>query len=172
VIRVGDIAKPLFAVGIVTVVAATPLGAGAFQLTYVAVESGDATGQTVPVGERVQRSVSIPAQSSPLTHTVVRGEGMRVEEATRTGTTLNVSVSIPPPTVPGVERLTLNVFPYPAVLPPAVIERLHDIHPLAAVGTCVTVIFGPLYALYALLFDGRRPIVLPRSRFLRRLLGV
>jgi signal peptidase len=171
IVRVRNVLLPLVAVGVVTTVAITPLGAATYQLTYVATEDGTAPG-TIPVDEAVQKTVSLPVGSAPWERTVVRGSGVQVDEVADRGRTTNVTVTIPPPDDPGVTRMAVQVTPYPKVLPARPLGTIHDVHPFLAVLAGVIVLFGPLVVVYALLVDGHRPIAIPRWRWLRRLLDV
>jgi signal peptidase len=171
IVRVRNVLLPLLAVGVVTTVAITPLGAATYQLTYVASEDGAEPG-TIPVEESVQKTISLPVASARWERTVVRGSGLEIDGVTERGRSTDVTVTIPPPDDPGLTRMAVQVTPYPRVIPEPLLGTIHDVHPLLAVCSNVVVLFGPLLALYALLIDGRRPIAIPRWRWLRRLLDV
>jgi signal peptidase len=171
VIRVRNVVLPLLAVGVVTTIAITPLGVATYQLSYVATEEGVAPG-TIPIDESVEKTVTLPVSSAPWERHVVRGNGVTVDAIRTVDRRTEVTVTIPPPGDPGITRMTLQTTPYPRVLPAAAVETLHDHHPLLAVLSGVLVLFGPLLVAYGLLVDGRRPIAIPRWRWLYRLLGL
>ena len=170
VLRVGDVMSPLFLVAVVTFVAVTPLGAASYQLTYVA--SPDETGQyTIPVSESVTRTVTVDTPGRPLATHVVRAEGATIDAREARGGQTDLTVTIPPPGSVGPTVIAVHVYPYPAVLPQGVIETLHDVHPVVAVAGSILALFGPLFLLYRLLLDPRRPIAASRSRAARWLGG-
>ena len=170
VLRVRDVMEPLFLVAIVTFVAVTPLGAASYQLTFVA-SPDDTGGYTIPVSEPVTRTVTVNTPGHPITAHVVRAEGATIDARERRGSQTDLEVTIPPPESTGPTVIAIHVYPYPAVLPQGTIEALHDVHPAVAVAGTVLAVFAPLYLLYRLLFDPRRPIVTPRSRAARWLGG-
>jgi hypothetical protein len=162
---------PRIAVGVVTTVAITPLGAATYQLTYVATDDGVAPG-TIPLDESVQKTVSLPASTAPWERAVVRGTGVEVDSVDTAGGGTDVTVTIPPPDDAGVTRMALHVTPYPRVLPASTLGAIHDVHPVLAIVSGVAVLFGPVLVLYGLLLDGHRPIAIPRWRWLRDLLDL
>jgi signal peptidase len=171
VIRVRNIVLPLLAVGVVTTVAITPLGAATYQLSYAVTDDGTTSG-AIPADESVQKTVSLPVAASPWRNLVVRGSGVQVQKVTVGGTNTDVTVVIPPPGETGVTRMALHVTPYPRILPDPVLGAAHDAHPILAIFAGVVTIFGPLMVLYGLLIDGRRPVTIPRWRWLRNLLDL
>lgn len=170
VLRIRDVVEPLLLVGLVTFVAVTPLGAATYQLTYVA--TADGSGQySIPIDEAATRNVSIHATDTPFTTRVVRAEGMTVVDREANGSSIDLTVSIPPPGSAGPRDTAIRVYPYPSVAPQSVIERLHDVHPAVAIlGTSGT-LFGALYLLYRLSLDPDRPIFTSRSHWAEHLGG-
>lgn len=170
VLRVRDVVEPLLIVGLVTFVAVTPLGAASYQLTYVA--TADAGGEyTIPVDETVTRNVSVEADRSPVTARVIRADGMTIVDSERNGSVTDLTVSIPPPEATGSQTMTVNVYPYPAVLPRPVLEDFHDVHPVLANAVSTALVFGALWILYRLALDRDRPVMTSRTRWAEYLGG-
>lgn len=170
VLRVRDVVEPLLIVGVVTFVAVTPLGAASYQLTYVATAE-DGGEYTIPVGETVTRNISIDADRSPATTRVIRAEGMTIVDSRRNGSVTDLTVSIPPPEATGPQGMTVNVYPYPSVLPQSVLEDLHDVHPALANVASTVAVFGALWLLYRLALDPERPIMTSRTHWAEYLGG-
>lgn len=169
VVRVGDVIEPLFLVGIVTFVAITPLGAAVYQVTYVA-SADPSGGSTIPIGESVTRTISVDAPGRPLTAYVTEAEGMTIVDRRFEGATMHLDVSLSPPEQAGPQLTAVSVYPYPAVLPQGLLQGSHDVHPILAILASAGVVFGPLFVLYRLLLDRRRPLFTTR-RGVGRLLG-
>lgn len=170
VLRVGDLVEPLLVVGFVTFVAVTPLGAATYHLTYVATEDGTG-GYSIPIDEPATRTISVHAPDSPFTTHVVRAEGMTVVEQEANGSSVDLTVSIPPPGAAGPRGTAIRVYPYPGVAPQSLVERLHDVHPVVAILGISGSLFGALYLLYRLALDRERPIVTSRSHWAEYLGG-
>lgn len=171
VLRVRDIVHPLFVVGIITSLAVTPLGATTYQLTYVATADESAASHTIPIGESVTRNVSIHTTKMPFTRLIIRTEGMTITDRRVNASTILLTLSIPPPEGVGPQPKAIHIHPYPAVLPPQALDRLHDVHPIVAIIAATLTIFLPLYIIYLLLFDGDKPVVPSRRRWFHRLRG-
>lgn len=170
VLRVRDVVEPVLLVGLVTAVAVTPLGAASYQLTYVA--SQDTGGQyTIPIDEATTRTVTVDATTTPITHHVVRAEGMTVVDRRPTADGIELTVSIPPPAAAGPQATSVRVYPYLGVLPADLTERLHDVHPVAAILGTSGLLFAVLYLLYRLGLDRDRPVFQARSHWAERLGG-
>lgn len=162
--RVRDVATAVFVGLLITSLALTPLGAASFQVTFMATADGGEARYAVPVGEPVTRTIEVSVAATPFTSLVVEAEGMTVEEWTRTGSTLAVTVTVPPADATGPQAATLSVFPYPGILPRPVLESLHGIHPLVAILGAAAVLLVPPVLAYLLFVDGARPIRAHRVR--------
>ena len=166
--RVKDIALAVFLVGLIVSVALTPLGASSFQVTFIATEDGGESGYTVPVGETVTRTLSLPVDRQPFSRVVVRSEGLTIEDWRWTADAIEVTVSVPATAATGRQPAAIQVFPYPAVLPRDHLERLHDIHPIGAIFGSVVALIGLPLLLYGLFVDGNRPLKPRQGRRTRR----
>jgi len=166
--RVKDVALTVFLVGLIVSVALTPLGASSFQVTFIATEDGGESRYTVPVGETVNRTLSLPVDPQPFSRSVVRADGLTIETWQRTDDALEVTVKVPASAALGRQPAAIRVFPYPAILPRTMIERLHDIHPIVAIFGSVAALLGLPVLLYGLFVDGNRPIRLRQLRRTRR----
>lgn len=170
VIRVRHVTGPIFLVAAVVAIGVTPIGAVTFDITYQVAAEPDASDDAIPVGESATQTLEVPVEPLFGTTYVVRSHGLSVESWQRVGSTMLVTVSIPPTGEPGTHSATLHFTPYPRLLPRGVLEDLHDLSPLAGMlGSAAMVI--PPYLLARLLLDGDRPLFRPRSRWLRRRLG-
>lgn len=167
--RVRSVLWPIFAIALVSSVAFQLTGGTSKQLTYVAVESDIGGANTLRVGESTTDSVVINQSTIPLTTAVISAEGMTITNTSGNESTVTATLRVPPPTRPGVVTTEVHVSRYLTVLPPAVIQRLHGIHPLvAAIATAVTAL-GPIALTGFLVIDGKRPIRSVESRWQRLL---
>lgn len=170
VVYVADIALPLF-LGVVVVSAGLMLYGTTFEdLQYVATQGGSPAPHTVAVDEPMTQRVDIDMFATPLTTTVIDADGVEMINASGSGSEQTIWVKVPAIESTGAYTATVSVHPYPAVVPRHWLERLHGLHPVAAMATAITAVFGPIVALYALFMDGRARLRAPRSRRLRRLM--
>lgn len=170
VVRVRHIVGPVFLVAVVVALGVTPLGALTFEVTYQVSADSGASDDAIAVGESVIETIAVPIEPLFGVTYVVSGEGVSVESWDREGSTVVVSVAIPPATEPGSYSATLYVTPYPGLLPQAVLEELHQRSSLIAMFGSVGLLVPP-YLLTRLLLDGDRPLYRLRNRRLRRWLG-
>lgn len=145
-IRAGDALKLVTVVAVVGLVVLVLLGGATSDVSFVAVADGGGAPQTVPVGERANKSIHVTQISkTPLTHYAVDASGLTVTGQQWNGSTFTLTTSIPPQQSTGVHETTIAVHAYPVSLPPPLIDRLHAVHPLlAAVLTAVAAV-GPWY---------------------------
>ncbi|MFB6362050.1 MAG: S24/S26 family peptidase [Halobacteriales archaeon] len=166
--RIKDIALAVFLVGLIVSVALTPLGASSFQVTFIATEDGGESRYTVPVGETVTRTLSLPVDRQPFSRVVVRSDGLTIEEWRWTAEGIEVTASVPAKAATGRQPAAIQVFPYPAVLPRDLLEQLHELHPIVAILGSVAALLGLPLLLYGLFVDGNRPIRPRQARRTRR----
>lgn len=166
VLRIHDIARPVFVVGFFATVGFLTFGGASHDVSLVAVESAAiATNpSTMLVGttEPIQAVISLPAR--PFTIRLVGAEGVDLNSISRNSTYVSLDGVVRPPerTGPVPARITLNQ--YPAVLPGPILEWLHERHPLAAATATAGSIFTPLWLVFAATVDGATPIRRSRSR--------
>lgn len=158
VVRVRDVLLPTYAVGIAAAVSFVVLGAQVQQVAFVVVDRPTEASTLLTVGEPREVSFAVGRSPLPFARSVVDADGMTVTNVSRNASTLDVTARVPPPESTGVHRTRLAVYQYPAVLPAALLRRLHAIHPVVAATAAVGVATSPLTVAYALLFDGRTPI--------------
>lgn len=171
VVRVRHVLGPVFLVAAVVAMGVTPLAALSFDLTYEVSSSSSPDGDAIPVGEPATETIEVPVEPLPGTTYVVRSGGVDVEEWQLDGATMLVTVSIPPAEQPGTYSATLQLTPYPVVLPGDVLEGLHDRSPLAGMLGSAAALVIPPFLLSRLLLDGDRPLFRTRNRWLWRRLG-
>lgn len=165
--RVRGLLWPIFAVALVSAVGFQAAGGVTEQLTYVAVESQVGGANTITVGEPKTDSVAVERSTLPLTTEVIGAEGMTVTSETRNDSTITASLRVPPPTRTGVVTTEVHVRRYVTVLPPAVIRRLHALHPLLAAAVTAALAMSPIALVTLLTVDGKRPIRSVDGRFQR-----
>lgn len=170
VVRVRHVIGPVFLVAAIVALGVTPLGALSFDLTYQVSADPGTNEDTIPVDQPTNETFSVPIEPLFGVTYVVSGEGVSVESWDREGSTVVVSVAIPPAKEPGSYSATLHLTPYPELLPQAVLEDLHERNPLLAMLSSAGLLV-PLYLLIRLLLDGDRPLYRLRNRRLRRWLG-
>ncbi|MGZ0747153.1 signal peptidase I [Haloparvum sp. AD34] len=180
VLRVRDVALPVFGVALPIAVGFVLLTATHSTFTYTAVEGGGTSAATLPVSEAATRSNTVRLVRSVLTTVVISADGadvaaLTVTERSSVGlvaerTTVNATMSVTADAV-GPHRTTLHVYVYPATLPESVLLWLHHHHPFWAASASVSALFAPVCIGYALFVDGETPLRTPRIRTLRRLFG-
>lgn len=171
VVRVRHLIGPaVFILGVLAIML-TLIGTVSFSLTYVVTANPDATSETITLDEPATRTIELPVEPLPGLTYIVRGQRVKVEEWMQTGSTMEVTVSIPPPPETGEYSSTLTVTPYPALLPRNVLESLHDIHSTVAMAASAIAAALPPYVVASLLLDGERPLFRTRRRWLWRRLG-
>lgn len=157
-LRVGDFVTPLLVGGFVVCLALVMVAGGVHDVTYVATGEETSAPQTVPVGEPAERTVTIDAERSPLTTLYVHAEGVEVVDRTRAGSSVELTVRVPPQETVGPHVARIGIYQYPRTLPRSVLASLHDVHWLAAAIGSLTPVFGPLAAMYLLVLDAAAPI--------------
>ena len=171
VVYVNDVVTPLFLGCVVVCLLFVFWGASTHDLNYVASAGSVTAPHTVPVGEAAVRTVQVDTHSLPFTTVLVEADGVAVLDQTSTATGLELLVEVPARGSTGLVQASVHVATYPATLPRAAIEWLHGVHWLAAaVGTIVPPL-APVSLGYLLFVDGRTPIRVPESRWLRKLRG-
>lgn len=167
-----DLVLPIFAALLVVGVGAIGvLGATQHGVSYVAVAKEPSSELQVPVGETAKRNVTVEVMHPPFTTTVVGANGATVVEKDVNGSTVAMTIAVPPSQDTGVVTASVGVHPYPSTLPRPWIESLHDVHPWVAAVVTVTAGLAPFYLLYRLLFEGDLRLRDPRARWFRRLGG-
>lgn len=150
ILRIRDIARPLFLITIITLIAIPAMGASSYQVTVV---QPDATVETTDAGTQVQTATVRYNQPVWSTLVVEADEGT-VREWSLDGRNMTVTVAIPDDAA---VQTRLTVYSYPAIVPTAMLQRLHALHPAVAVIGSTTAIIGPVLLLYIILVDGRQP---------------
>ncbi len=162
---------------------------------YTVTEQSTTAPMTLTTGEPATESITLSVTTSPFTHIVTETDGMKIVEMTAEppdgasdgssadaaagwlpwqpfgSSVQTVTARIPAQETAGKHATSVQVHPYPRVLPGSVITLLHGIHPLVASVTTVLTSVFPLYLGYWLLFDPMVPLRQGRSRFVRRLGG-
>lgn len=168
VVYVKDVAVPLFLGAVIVSAALMVVGTTTQDLTYVATTGGSPAPHTVAVGEPTTQRVDVDVRASPLTTAVVALHGVERVNASVSGSSRTLWVRVPPQEETGVYSAQVTVHPYPAALPGDWLDRLHGVHPIAAMTASIVTVFGPLLGLYTLLLDGRSVLRAPRWRWIRR----
>lgn len=180
VLRVRDVALPVFGVALLVAVGFVLVTATHSTFTYTVTEGGGTSAATLPAGEAVTRTHTVRLVRSVLTTVVISADGaavtaLSVAEQSRVGivverTTVNATTNVTANAI-GSHRTTLHVYAYPATLPESVLQWLHHRHPFWAASASVSALFAPVCLAYLLFVDGTTPLRAPRSRWLRRLFG-
>lgn len=169
VVYMNDVVVPLFIGSLLVCLLLIFWGASTHDLNYVASEGSVTAAHTVPVGESVSRTVDITTYSLPFTTVLVEANGVSVLERTATDTGLELLVEVPAQTSTGLYQASVDISTYPATLPRGAIEWLHGVHWLAAALGTIAPVYGPIYLVYLGFVDGRMPLRLPKTRWLRRM---
>lgn len=191
VLRSREIVLAATAVAVIAGVALVSLGATHQTTVYQVTADGTTSAQTLTVGEQRTESLTIRTAKTPVTYVITESDGMTITNTTavdepsdspgaESGSlgwlrarllepeTRNVTASIPAQETTEPHLTSVNVYPYPAVLPRGVVTTLHRVHPLVAALSTVLVIVIPLYGGYWLLVDTGSPLRGTRSRRLRQ----
>lgn len=161
----GDLVHPLLIGTFLICVVLVATSGTVHDITYVATAEETGASQTIPVGESVTRTVTIQTASTPLSVLYLDTDGVEIEDRTRTGTTLELTVRVPAQEALGPHRATIGTYWYPRTLPRAVLASLHEIHWLAAAIGSVVPIFGVIAVVYGVLFDSKTPLrIRPKRR--------
>lgn len=169
VVRVSDVSHPLLVVTLLAVIGVLLTGAVTHEMTYVAVDGGGNSANTLTVGEPATEDllVSVPAQS--FTYRMMDVDGATVTARERNASAISATLRIPPQERSGTHDVSLTVYRYPSVLPQGVVRSLHATSPVLGASVTGGLLFLPIVPAYAVLFDGRQPLRFDRSR--RPLLG-
>lgn len=171
VVRVRHVLGPIFLVAAIVAMGVTPLAETSFDLSYEVSAESNPNSDAIPVGESATETIDVPIEPLPGTTYVIRSQGVLVEDWRINGDVMLVTIVIPPATEPGTYSATLQLTPYPAVLPRDVLGNLHDRSPLMGMlGSMVALVIPP-YLLARILLDGERPLFRTRSRWLWQRLG-
>lgn len=168
VLRGADVIRPLFIGALILCLVLPFVGASSHELLYVATEPGEGPARVVPVGESVERTITVETWVPPFTTTVVDAEGVAVLDKRVVDDGVELTIRVPAAETTGSYRAHVQVRPYPATLPASVLERLNDVGWGAALFGALVPVFAPLWAAYVFVVDGMAPIRPPRSRWLHR----
>lgn len=163
-VRVSDVTHPLLLVALLAAVGMLLTGAVTHDVTYVAVDGGGGGPNVLTVGEPATEERLVTAQSGPFSYRMIDATGMGVTAQERNASAISAELRIPPQADRGPHETSLAVYRYPAVLPEGTVRTLHATSPVLAASTTVGALFVPVFLAYALLFDGRAPLRLGRSR--------
>lgn len=164
IVRVSDVTHPLLVVALLAAVGILLTGAVTHETTYVAVDGGGGGANTLTVGEPGTEELLIAVPSQSFTYRMLDTEGMTVTTQERNASAISATLRIPPQETRGTHDASLAVYQYPAVLPEGVVRSLHATSPVLAAGATLGTLFLPIVLAYAVLFDGKQPLRLDRSR--------
>lgn len=193
VTRARDIVVPAAIVALVVGVALISLAAVHQTQDYTVTEGATAGPTELEVGNASTETLRVTLTSTVFTDSEMDASGMDIVDTsavtpgngtpngTASGawppqrlssqTTQNVTVTVPPQAETGLHRTGLDMYTYPATLPPGAITALHGLHPLAAALGTVAAIVVPLVAFFVLVTDITTPLRGTRRRVSRRLEG-
>jgi signal peptidase len=126
-------------------------------LTYVFTATGNGPGR-LAVGEAAVRTVTVDVTASPLTQTVIDANGVTVVDRAVAGSIATLDVRVPAQSAAGPYTASVSVHSYPAIIPRGLVLWLHGVHPWVACVASTALVFGPVWLVYGLLFDGHSPI--------------
>jgi len=194
VLRSREVVLPVLVLVLVSGVLFVSMGSVQQTELYAVTEQPASSPSALTVGEAETESISLRMTQSPFTYVVIEAEGMEivrtssdpnagVDDQSRSDATgwlpwrsgessaQTIEARIPAQETAGPHATSIQVHPYPAVLPGSVITLLHGIHPLAAAATTVGTGVLPLYLVYWLLVDPTTPLRGSRNRLVRTLGG-
>lgn len=123
----------------------------------------------VQPGETGEQSVTVSSPTLWGVHTVAQADGdLAVTGVERRSGTHVVTVQNEPSDTPGVERATVSVYSYPAILPRSSVTSLAAIHPAVPAFATSLLLGGPLLLGAVLSTDPRVPIRASRNAIARR----
>lgn len=157
----------MVAVSSAVLVVMVVLGGSTGHVAFAAVDGAATSPTAVPAGETVTRTVRVRGGGqSPFTYVAADAASATVADRAWNGSTLLLSVRLPPRPPGTTAEASLTVHRYPLVLPPSIIDEAHAIHPLLAAVATTGVVVVPIYALgLATIFPQAR---LRRGATLRR----
>lgn len=168
---VRDIGRPLFVGVVLTAVLLLYVGITTEELSYVVVDDAAPEAFTLPLGENKTQTITTDIVTTPITTAVVEADGFTIADTQVEGSTINMTADIPAQATLGPYDASVGVHPYPAVLPKPAIRWLHDVAIPLAWAVSLALVFAPVWLAYVVFLDGRAPLRMPRSRWLRRRLG-
>lgn len=164
-----DVVLPIFLAALVAGTGFVVAGAQTQQYEFVAKDPGSAGPNELAVGEPLNSTFVVTKKYPNVSRTVVSTEGATVVNRSRNASAVTVTARVPPPSDTGVHTVEMSVYRYPLSLPPSVVRGLHSVHPFVAAVVTVSSSMLPLFLLYVLFFDGRKPIRSSRSRTVQKL---
>lgn len=191
-LRSREIVLPVIVIVIIAGVLFVSLGATEQTAVYTVTERPTVAPMTLTAGESATEVISLEMVQSPLAHVVVESDGMSIVNTTVASpgeagdgraaagwlpwqpfdsSVRTITTQIPAQETVGPHATSVGIYPYPAVLPGAIIRLLHGIHPLVAVVTTVLISVLPLYIGYLVVIDTAAPLRRGRSRLARRFGG-
>lgn len=168
VVRIGTVIRPLFIGAVIVCIALLFVGASSHELVYVATEPGVGGPQVIPVGESVERTVTVGTWVPPFTTPIVSADGVTVLDRRVTDSGVELDLRIPAAETTGAHRAAVQVNPYPATLPRSTLQWLDGMHWTVAVLGSILPIFGPLLVTYLAVIDGGARVRPPTSRWVHR----
>lgn len=164
----GEVVRPLLSGSVIASLLVLVLTGTTYPVTYSVTEEEHSSPGVLTVDEPATRNITVHTYHPPVTTVVTEPREMTRVNRTVNGSTVEMTVRIPPPPEAGQYTGTVVVQPYPATLPRAWLRALHGVHPAVAMMVSTAVAFVPIGFLYGLMFDGLRPLRQPRWRWLRR----
>jgi signal peptidase len=164
-----EVVRLMTAIAAAFVICVLVLGGSTAQLTFVAIEGGSNAATTIPANQQVTEAIVIEGVTrSPLMHVAVDADSLTVTGQTWRDSGLLLSVRVPPQDPATAHDALVRVHSYPMTLPPAIIDKLHAIHPLVAAGATTAVLVFPLYVLGLVLVGRHGYVPVGRSGLVRR----
>lgn len=156
VTRIKDVARPLFIAGLVTALIFTPVATETYKVALIG--PGE---QQAALDNATVETVSLRYDQRPFTHLIITAEEASVRDWQLHEQNLSVRLDAKSPRS---FTATVNVYPYPAVLPESMVRSLHSYHPVVAILCIAAIIFIIPATVYVLFIDGERPISSTRPR--------
>jgi hypothetical protein len=150
ILRVRHVMKPLLGIVVLSTLAIPLLTASTYQIAY---EAGEQTSGTAD-GKWTEQQIPVRYRTPLFSHLIVETTTDDLRRWKQDGQVVRVTLTAP---TDGEYSTSLSIFPYLAVLPRAIIQQLHAIHPAIATAGTSGVISAPLLAVYALFIDGTKP---------------
>lgn len=145
------------------------LGASVSHVSFVAAEQAGG-GRLVEVGEPAVRSFTADTSNGIIAVTGVATTGAAVIDRTRNTSEIRVTIRVPASETTGEVPITVTVYHYLGIVPKPIAVKLQAIHPILVIGTSIALAISPLYLLYRLFVDRKRPIRLKKYRHMKQLL--